>query len=413
MMITSASSEIARNEIDNKRFLKVIKGDINDPVIVFFAGIHGNEQAGVKALEKVLSGIKSNEIKGSIYAISGNLKALAKNKRFLDYDLNRMWTSARMEKRSYERNKYSEDHEQNELNFILNGIIQEHNAPLYFLDLHTTSSNSLPFITINDSLINRRFAKIFPVPVILGIEEYLEGPLLSYINKLGYVSLGFESGQHTSKEAIINAVSFIKLALHYSGIYEFRNIQQEYEKLQKAAEANSRIYEIIFRYNIRREEHFKMKPGFKSFELLEKGRLLATSDDRDIYLSKKATLFMPLYQKKGVDGYFLIRKIEPFFLNLSALFRNINADGLLALLPGIKWENSKKSALIINLKVARFMAKPIFHLLGYRSREIGPDFIKVSSRDRVSKTELYEELAWYKKTLSARKGFDKLRNGNS
>ena len=43
-------------------------------------------------------------------------------------------------------------------------------------------------------------------PIVLGIEEYLQGPLLSYINTLGYVSLGFESGQHDNKQAILKAM---------------------------------------------------------------------------------------------------------------------------------------------------------------------------------------------------------------
>lgn len=404
-MISDSYKNTAQTEIKNTRFLKVLTGDNPGPVMIFFGGIHGNEPAGIIALERVLSELDTANLNGSIYAISGNLKALSKNKRFLDCDLNRMWTSARMSKRSFERKKYAEDLEQLELDAILQKIIEKHKTALYFIDLHTTSSKSLPFITINDSIINRRFSKLFKVPVILGIEEFLEGPLLSYINELGYVSLGFESGQHTSKEAVNNAKSFIKLALNFSGIVLFRDLGKDIELLQKATKANNKIYEIIYRYNIKREEHFKMKPGFSSFEKLEKGTLLATSDERDIYLSKKATLFMPLYQKKGEDGYYLIRKIEPFFLNLSALFRNINADSFLTLLPGVKWQNAEKSALIIDLKIARFMAKPIFHLLGYRSRELGPNFIKVSSRDRRSKTHLYKDLEWYKKTLSVKKGF--------
>ena len=390
--------EVLQEDLKNSRFLKILRSKKTGPVIIFFAGIHGNEPAGKFALEKVLNEIDPELLGGSIYAISGNLKALSKNKRFVDFDLNRMWTSARIAKRSFEKQIYAEDKEQKELFGIIHSIIQENNTPLYFIDLHTTSSDTLPFITINDSLINRRFSKLFSVPVILGIEEYLEGPLLSYINNLGYVSLGFESGQHTSKEAIYNAESFIKMALHFSGIFPYNEIiERESYKLSEAAENNRKIYEIIFRYNILKNEHFKMKPGFSSFKLLEKGTLLATSDDRDIYLSKKATMFMPLYQKKGVDGYYLIRKIEPFFLQLSATLRRINAENILVLLPGISWENSEKSALLINLNTARFLAKPIFHLLGYRSREVGRNFIKVTSRDRVSKMELYKELSWYKK----------------
>ena len=54
--------------------------------------------------------------------------------------------------------------------------------------------------------------------LLLGIEEYLQGPLLSYINTLGYVSLGFESGQHDNKQAILNNIAFINLALEYSNV---------------------------------------------------------------------------------------------------------------------------------------------------------------------------------------------------
>lgn len=74
---------------------------------------------------------------------------------------------------------------------LLEDIINSNFGPFYFIDFHTTLSKTLPFITINDVVIDRKFSKFFLVPIALGIEEYLNGPLLSYINELGYVSLGF------------------------------------------------------------------------------------------------------------------------------------------------------------------------------------------------------------------------------
>jgi hypothetical protein len=65
----------------------------------------------------------------------------------------------------------------------INLILEEESGPFYFFDLHTTSSDTIPFITVNDSLLNREFTSMYPLPSILGIEEYLEGPLLSYINE--------------------------------------------------------------------------------------------------------------------------------------------------------------------------------------------------------------------------------------
>ena len=71
---------------------------------------------------------------------------------------------------------------------------------------------------------------------------------------------------------------------------------------------------------------------------------------------------MPLYQRRGRDGYFLIRKIKPFFLNLSSILRRMKADSLLAILPGISWDTKEKNALRVNLRITKFLAKPIFHL---------------------------------------------------
>ena len=51
----------------------------------------------------------------------------------------------------------------------------------------------------------------------MGIEEYLDGPLLSYINEQGYLAIGFESGQHTAKEAVDNSIAFMWLSLVYGG----------------------------------------------------------------------------------------------------------------------------------------------------------------------------------------------------
>ena len=404
-MTTNYNNLYVQEELLKSRFIKTIKKRKTEPAVIFFSGMHGNELAGQIALKKVIDELNESRFEGSFYAISGNLKAILKKKRFIDYDLNRMWTPARINKKSFNKDLYEEDREQRELYDILHWIFSNHEGPLYFIDLHTTSSKSPPFITINDSLINRRFSGLFPVPVILGIEEYLQGPLLSYINELGFVALGFEAGQHSAKESVDNAVSFIKLVLHFSGIYTPEKLDEAYLMLQKNSGNNRNFYEIIFRYDILKDEHFIMKPGYSSFEFLKKGTLLATSNDKEIYLGKNATLFMPLYQKKGEDGYYLIRKIVPFFLKLSALLRTVNADNLLSILPGVSRLDSDNSSFIIDLKIARFMAKPLFHLLGYRSREKGANHIKVSSRDRVSKTELYDKLYWYKKTLSVRKGF--------
>ncbi len=105
---------------------------------------------------------------------------------------------------------------------------------------------------------------------------------------------------------------------------------------------------------------------------------------------------MPLYQEIGEDGFFIIRKVKPIFLRLSAILRKIKADNLLVLFPGIHWENKRKHILNVDLRVARFFAKQIFHLFGFRNKQIDETHLKLYNRARNARTKLYEKESWFK-----------------
>jgi len=396
-MQTSLKTNKKHIEVPNRIFHH-IKGKNPGATIVFFAGIHGNETAGVNALNSVLITLSEKDISGEIYGVYGNIKALQQNKRFLESDLNRMWTLKQLDTIKHKEALNQEEQEQEELFYFVKQLLISDKNPIYFIDLHTTSSKTLPFITINDALINRKFSGCFPVPVVLGIEEYLEGPLLSYLNTLGYLSLGFESGQHTDPNAVINCEAFIQLALRHTGHIGSNGIENihNYENILKSASCNiSSIFEVIYKYHIQPKEVFSMKDGFESFQKIKKGTLLATTNGKNIYSDYTAKLFMPLYQKSGNDGFFIIRPIPRFFLKLSEILRKNKADSLLTLLPGISWENKSLGVLKANLSVTRFMAKSIFHLFGYRNKQLDKTHLILYNRERVSKNEMYQNERWY------------------
>ena len=110
-------------DIDTQRIIGHIEGKHEGPTLVFFGGIHGNEHSGVKALERVLyklQGMK-DELHVNVYGIRGNIPALAKERRFLENDLNRIWTNGGIEsinsKASAE--KTSEENELQEIHHII------------------------------------------------------------------------------------------------------------------------------------------------------------------------------------------------------------------------------------------------------------------------------------------------------
>ncbi|GAA3591765.1 succinylglutamate desuccinylase/aspartoacylase family protein [Flavivirga amylovorans] len=391
-------SKARDNRIIVTRIIGKIEGSKPGSTMVFFGGIHGNETSGVFALKDVLKTIDPLQSKGVIYGISGNLKALGLSQRYLDEDLNRLWTKDRIKIIKNKSVLNKDETELLELLSILDTILDIEKPPFYFIDLHTTSSKTLPFITINDALINRKFSKQFPVPIVLGIEEYLNGPLLTYINELGYVSLGFESGQHDDLSAITNSIAFIYLALVFSGILKadhVPNFSDHYKQLQEQAANIVDVFEVIYLHKIQPHETFNMINGFRSFQAINKGVPLAINNSRELKAKYNGHIFMPLYQNKGAEGFFIIKRIKPFYLKLSRLLRRIRFDSLLVVLPGVSWLDKEKGILQVNLKIARFFVKSFFHLLGYRNKQITRTHLRLNNRERVAKTSIYKNESWY------------------
>jgi hypothetical protein len=398
-MVLTEKDTLSTLEAD--RIIGRITSEKPGPTMVFFGGIHGNEHAGVQALEEVFSKLHSGERSldsGSVIAIRGNLPALTRKQRFLKHDLNRLWGRNRLVK-VLEKPRDERSTEENELVVLYQAVhqlLEHHSPPFYFIDLHTTSSRSLPFITINDSIINRKFSELFPVPVILGIEEYLEGPLLSYINELGYLALGFESGQHDDPRAITNAEDFIWLALSFSGaLSRMPEREDHFERLKNAAFGDHHFYEIFYRHELQEIHSFKMEEGFWSFQPLPKGTHLANENGAPVQIDKKGILFMPLYQKQGEEGFFLIRRTPRWALKLSARFRKWNFHRALSLLPGVSWADEERDRLLVNLHVTRFLSKPFFHLLGYRSRQPDKAHLILSNREHKARNDDYRNTSWF------------------
>ena len=138
----------------------------------------------------------------------------------------------------------------------------------------------------------------------------MEGPLLSYLNEKGFVSFGFESGQHDTLEAIENHVAFIYLSLFFTASLKNNLISLDlfYSKLEAASAFKTSFFEIYHRHEIKIDDTFIMIPGYSNFQAIRKGDVLAISNKCDIKASRSSLMFMPLYQDQGDDGFFFIRK---------------------------------------------------------------------------------------------------------
>jgi len=371
----------------SNRIIGMVDGFAQSPTVIILAGIHGNEKAGVKAAKKVIHKIRGDSVafEGNLYIILGNINALEKGIRYESSDLNRIWKEENIDAiKNGSIVLDAEAKEQIEIFGYIKDILHNNTGPFYFLDLHTTSSATIPFITISDSLNNRKFSSNFSIPIVLGIEEYLDGPLLTYINEFGHVALGFEGGEHHDEESIIKCEAFIWLALVYSKCIKKKNLPDfaKYKNELSEKYFKNVFFEIIYKYTINKDEIFKMHKGFKNFEHINIHQSLAQSDSVEITANESGRIFMPLYQNLGDDGYFILNKISMFWLKASLIARKVKINHFLRLIPGVKIDPRHRHALIVNPRIAKYMAKDIFHLFGYRKQVFKNGKLYFTKRDR-------------------------------
>ncbi len=357
------------------RVILDIDSGIPGPTLLVIGGIHGNEPSGMYALERLKMAFDKKELSiacGKILALRGNRRALSEGVRFIKRDLNRLWrwdfkTQCPINPIAEEPD--DEYDEYCDLQYRIHKAIKERKGPICFLDLHTTSAVSAPFVMVGDTLRNRDLVDGIPVPIVLGVEEQLDGPLLSYINELGHLSVGFEAGQHEAPEAIDAHEALTKVILYRLGMIDEEYVDRIDESLDRLAELGGHLaqfYEVRYRHGITPEDEFAMKPGYANFQRVEKGKTLARDKNGPIAMPEDGRIFMPLYQKQGNDGFLQIRGIKRFWLSFSRYTRKFGLYKLLPLLPGVRRDKDNPLGLHVNTHVASFYSRQIFHLMGYR-----------------------------------------------
>jgi succinylglutamate desuccinylase len=371
-------SEQASRAVSSPREIGRYSKGLPGPLLIVTAGIHGNEPAGVHALRRVLARLaeQAPEARGEVVALCGNRAALAKGARFVDEDLNRVWTEDEVAAaRVASAGESSEAGEQRELLESIDALLREPRERVSLLDLHSTSGGGPPFTVMGDTLQNRGVAFELGVPVLLGLEENVEGTLIEHFGALGHVAVVLEGGQNEDPRTVDNHESAVWVTLVSAGVLSREQVA-DYEthraRLRAAAEGLPHVIEVVHRHEIapEDEQRFRMIPGLTSFQRIEKGRLLAHHGERaehQVTAPCRGVLLMPRYQSQGLDGFYLGRQIEPAWLRLSAALRRLRLERMIRLLPGVR--SAGPNALAVDPRVARFFTVELFHLLGFRKRE--------------------------------------------
>ncbi|UCF19689.1 MAG: succinylglutamate desuccinylase/aspartoacylase family protein [Gemmatimonadota bacterium] len=391
--LTSAALDFPETEEPLQRVVGCLRGADPGPTLICIGGLHGNEPAGVQALRRVfqtLSRDPSLLICGEFVGLIGNLAALSEGRRFLAKDLNRQWrveVVRRKEGSCGSIDEAAEDRERRELLAELDRVFGRARDETFALDLHTTSGESVPFVAMGDTLRNRRFALRFPLPMILGLEEHLDGTISEFLTLSGHTTITVETGQHASPAAVSNAEAAIWLALGEAGLLEASEtarVRSARQRLGRAAQGVPRFLELRYRHPIFPGDGFRMEPGFTNFDPVAPDQLLGVNNRGEIRSRWRGRVLMPLYQELGEDGFFIVREFRRLWLSISALLRRLRIDAVVHWLPGITRHRSRPGTLVVDRKILRWYSMEALHLLGFRRQRALGDLLLVSRRQHAA-----------------------------
>ncbi|MDX2286373.1 MAG: succinylglutamate desuccinylase/aspartoacylase family protein [Bacteroidia bacterium] len=297
------------------RLIGEIDNGIPGPLICCIGGLHGNEPAGVEALEYVFGLLKPVQhlLRGRLAGLRGNRQALAVRRRYLHRDLNRLWTAEQLQavrQLPPEQLEY-EFAELAGLSACLERLEAVPCRSRVLLDLHTTSAAGAAFAIVSDRSGNQQLAAALHAPVIFNLTNALSSTLNVYADRRGWTGLAFEAGQHDDPEAVQNHIAAVCLLLARCGALDPEDIPgyaQHEARMIRAARHIPPALEVVYRHAIRPEDQFRMRPGYTNFDPVHAGEPLGQDRGGDVLAPYTGLIFMPLYQPQGEEGFFVVQE---------------------------------------------------------------------------------------------------------
>lgn len=308
---------------NHNRIIGSYEGDYRGPLLIAIGAMHGNEPAGVLALEEMFRMLEAEpnrnpqfEFHGKLLGLRGNIAAIKSNKRFINKDLNRQWTIANVQRIFSTPSDAKLDEEDLEIRDIINVIKKEIESyqpnKVVLIDFHTTSADDGIFSVPAENEISERIAVHLHAPVVRGMLNGVKGTSLQYFTKDNFgvemTAICFESGQHNDPLSVKRAIAALTNCMRTIGCVDAEHIENRHDKiLIEYSKDLPKIVNLIHCHSIKKEDQFEMAPGFKNFQFIPKGTVIAHDKNGTIKSPEDCRILMPLYQKQGDDGFFLVK----------------------------------------------------------------------------------------------------------
>jgi len=257
-----------------------ITSDAAGPRVVMFSGVHGDEISGIHAVEKLFfdffTGARTLR-KGSLTLARANAHAIAAERRYVKYNLNRMY-----------KDEYGPEIDRNEYEYKraqeMKSILRECD---YFLDLHSAPIAQEPFLIAEQHAIEF-FSKLGLPHIIMGWNKFSGGTTggdgENYANMQGAIAATLESGSHFEKRS--NDVA-------YRTVITMLSLLGMIDAVEQADRAKA---EIIDMYAVvtKEADDFRYAGDVANFQRFARGEAFAFQNGKPVTVDEDSILLIPM-----------------------------------------------------------------------------------------------------------------------
>ena len=165
----------------------------------------------------------------------------------------------------------------------------------------------MPFVLFGDTIAQRQLVRVFPLPIVVGLEEQLDGSVSEYWTRQGCVTFACEGGQHDAPSTVDSLAAVLYLALEGAGLVRRGSLPEARaasDLLRQRRGDLPPFLEVVSRHAISDRDAFRMEPGFKNLGPASHGQLIARDAHGEIRAPHDGMVILPLYQGLGSDGFF-------------------------------------------------------------------------------------------------------------
>ena len=260
------------------------KGVLPGKTVAVFAGIHGNEKAGISVVTNLAKDLQI--LQGTVYFVLGNPEAISKNIRYTESNLNRDFLKSSF-KKTYEQNRAT----------TLMKILDSCDA---LLDLHAYNTNvvdPIPFAICEPRC--HQIIKKFNIPFsVANISKFQGGSTNGYMESQKKIGIVIELG------SINRPQDFIDLGVECT--LKFLDHFKIISKFKKSISMNTEYLNVVSMYK-KNTNDFKFATEFATFDNVSKNEVIAVDAGISISALNSGRIMFPNDNSPvGTEAFWLL-----------------------------------------------------------------------------------------------------------